>query len=169
MAFGITTFAESPFAATGSQSINVALTGFNLTVQENTPAITGDANVPVTGQALNTTLNNDGIQIFVGIKEIPTGIGFNANLGSVTTTANADVNITGQAMTIADGNAIGKAEFNIEVTGQSLNLNLRSVNATANSDAAVTGFNLTSNFDSFSTPGTDNVSISVSQALLSIL
>jgi hypothetical protein len=27
MAFGITTFAESPFAATGSQSINVALTG----------------------------------------------------------------------------------------------------------------------------------------------
>jgi hypothetical protein len=93
MAFGITTFAESPFAATGSQSINVALTGFDLTVQENTPAITGDANVPVTGQTLNTTLNNDGINIFVGIKEIPVGIGFNANLGSVTTVGHANVSI----------------------------------------------------------------------------
>jgi hypothetical protein len=159
MAFGITTFAESPFAATGSQSINVALTGFDLTVQENTPAITGDANVSVTGQTLNTTLNNDGINIFVGIREIPVGIGFNANLGSVTTVGHANVSLTGQSMTIADGTAIGKADFNIEVTGQSLTSNLGSVNATANSDAAVTGFDLTSNLDSVSTTGTGNVSL----------
>jgi hypothetical protein len=48
-------------------------------------------------------------------------------------------------MTIADGTAIGKTDFNIEVTGQSLNSNLGSVSGIANSDAAVTGFNLTSN------------------------
>jgi hypothetical protein len=48
MAFGITTFAESPFAATGSQSINVALTGFEFNCsKKHTPAITGDANVPL--------------------------------------------------------------------------------------------------------------------------
>tara|TARA_R110001592_G_scaffold269248_1_gene535576 strand:- start:226 stop:381 length:156 start_codon:yes stop_codon:yes gene_type:complete len=50
MAFGITAFAESPFAATDSQSISVALTGFDLTLQENSLIIIGNANVPVTGQ-----------------------------------------------------------------------------------------------------------------------
>ena len=35
MAFGITAFAESPFAATGSQSINVQVTGQELTIQES--------------------------------------------------------------------------------------------------------------------------------------
>jgi hypothetical protein len=159
MAFGITTFAESPFAATGSQSINVAVTGQELTIAETSPGVVIDVVVPLTGQALTTTLNNDGIQIFVGIKEIPTGIGFNANLGSVTTTANADVNITGQAMTIADGTAIVKADSDVDVTGQSLTSNLGSVNATANSDAAITGFNLTSNLDSVSVTGTGNVSL----------
>ena len=39
MAFGITAFAESPFAATGSQSINVAVTGQELTIAETSPDV----------------------------------------------------------------------------------------------------------------------------------
>jgi hypothetical protein len=34
MAFGITAFAESPFAATGSQSIGVDVTGISLTLND---------------------------------------------------------------------------------------------------------------------------------------
>ena len=117
MAFGITAFAESPFAATGSTSINVQVTGQELIIAETSPGVIIDVTVSLTGQTLNTTLNNDGINIFVGVKEIPVGIGFNANLGSVTTVGHANVSLTGQSMTIADGTAIGKADFNIEKSG----------------------------------------------------
>ena len=104
MAFGITAFAESPFAATGTASIAVAVTGQELTIAETSPGVVIDVNVSVTGQALTTTLNNDGISIFVGIKEIVTGIGFNANLGSLTTVGHANVPVTGQALTITQTN-----------------------------------------------------------------
>jgi hypothetical protein len=96
MAFGITTFAESPFAATGSQSINVQVTGQELTVAETSLSVIGDANISLTGQTLNTTLNNDGINIFAGVIVIPTGIDLTTNLNSVSTTGTANVPVTGQ-------------------------------------------------------------------------
>ena len=98
MAFGITAFAEAPFAAAGAASITAVVTGQELTIAETSPGVVIDVNVSVTGQDLTTILNNDGISIFVGIKEILTGIGFNANLGSVTTVGHANVPVTGQAL-----------------------------------------------------------------------
>ena len=67
MAFGITAFAEAPFAAAGAASITAAVTGQELTIAETSPGVVIDVNVSVTGQALTTTLNNSGIDIFVGI------------------------------------------------------------------------------------------------------
>ena len=45
MAFGITTFAESPFAATGSTSVNVQVTGQELTIAETSPRVIIDVTV----------------------------------------------------------------------------------------------------------------------------
>ena len=58
MAFGITAFAESPFAATGSQSINVAVTGQELTIAETSPDVVIDVTASLTGQDLTITEGN---------------------------------------------------------------------------------------------------------------
>ena len=141
MAFGITTFAESPFAATGSQSINVQVTGQELTVVETSPGVIGDANVSLTGQTLNTTLNNDGINIFVGVKQIPVGIGFNANLGSVTTVGDANVLLTGQELNAAEGTAVLDANTFAVVSGEAMTAEEGIVDPSP--DASVTGIGMT--------------------------
>lgn len=106
MAFGITAFAESPFAATGSQSINVELTGFDLTLNEGTAqAFTDVVLEDVTGIAMSANLGTVGI--FAGVVAFPTGIAMSSNLGSVSITGIANVDVTGQALTITQGTAQG--------------------------------------------------------------
>jgi hypothetical protein len=164
MAFGITAFAEAPFAAAGAASITAVVTGQALTITEGTAqAFTDVVTEPVTGQALTTTLNNDGINIFVGIKEIPTGIGFNANLGSLTTvghanvpgiamsanlgsvtvTGTADISVTGQAMTMQENSVIIGGDANVTLTGEAMTAALGTVVLDANSLIDLTGFDLT--------------------------
>ncbi len=65
MAFGITAFAESPFAATGSQSIAVQVTRQELTIAETSPNIIIDVSVPLTGQPITITEGN--VSIFAGV------------------------------------------------------------------------------------------------------
>ena len=83
MAFGITAFAESPFAATGSQSINVQVTGQELIIEETSPDIVIDVNVSLTGQDITITEGN--VDIFAGVVAFPTGEALSANLNSVST------------------------------------------------------------------------------------
>jgi hypothetical protein len=71
MAFGITAFAESPFAATGSQSLTVEVTGQALTIAETSPGVVIDVVVPLTGQAITATQGN--VTIFPGVEVFPTG------------------------------------------------------------------------------------------------
>jgi hypothetical protein len=54
MALGVTAYSEAPFGAEASDVIVYPL-GIEMTMQENAPAVTGDANVPVTGQDLTAT------------------------------------------------------------------------------------------------------------------
>ena len=105
MAFGITAFAESPFAATGSTSVNVAVTGQELTIAETSPNIIIDVVVPLTGQTMTATEGN--VDIFAGVVAFPTGEALSANLDSVSITANANVQLfngTGPEFS-ASGNA----------------------------------------------------------------
>jgi len=81
MAFGITAFAESPFSATGSTSVNVAVTGQELTIAETSPGVVIDVTVSLTGQAMT------------------------AALASVTAIADVDVSTTGQELTMQEGQA----------------------------------------------------------------
>ena len=65
MAFGITAFAESPFAATGTASITVAVTGQELTIAETSPNIVIDVITSVTGQPI--TITEGEVGIFSGV------------------------------------------------------------------------------------------------------
>jgi len=161
MAFGITAFAEAPFAAAGAASITAVVTGQALTITEGTAqAFTDVVTEPVTGQALTTTLNNDGISIFVGIKEIPTGIGFNANLGSLTTVGHANVPVTGQALTITQGTAQGFTDVVTEdVVGIAMSANLGSVTVTGTADISVTGQAMTMQENSVIIGGDANLTL----------
>ena len=105
MAFGITTFAESPFSATGSTSVNVALTGQALTCNQGNEGIVIDVSFSVTGQALTVDLGTATLDANSLIDV--TGQALSSNLASVTTAANADVSITGQALTSTLGTAEG--------------------------------------------------------------
>ena len=106
MAFGITAFAESPFAATGSQSINVVPTGISLTLNDGTAqAFTDVLTENVTGIAMSANLGT--VSIFAGVEVFPTGQSLTSNLGSITSTADANVSVTGQAMTTNLGTAQG--------------------------------------------------------------
>jgi hypothetical protein len=141
MAFGITTFAESPFAATNVENVTFAVTGQELTIQENNVTIRGDVVVSVTGQDLTATLSTD-TSIFVGIVLVPTGISMDANLNSVTAGANADVSLSGQALTANLNSIVVDLNQPVDVTG--FDLTMQEGTATApDSLAILTGLEMT--------------------------
>ena len=99
MALGVSAYSETPFGAEASDVIAYPL-GIEMTMQENAPAVTGDANVPVTGQVLTGTLGTaDGSSLVV-------------------------VNLTGQALTAAEGTLTQSSNQEIDVTGFDLTFNL---------------------------------------------
>ena len=101
MALGVSAYSETPFGAEES-SVIVYASGIEMTIQENTPGVVGDANIPVTGQALVST----------------TGTANGSSLVSV--------GLTGQALTAAEGNLDQSSNQEIDITGFDLNLNLTS-------------------------------------------
>ena len=93
MAFGITAFAESPFAATGSQSIGVDVTGISLTLNDGTAqAFTDVVTENLTGIAMSANLGT--VDIFAGVEVFSTGQSLTSNLGSITSTGDANVSVT---------------------------------------------------------------------------
>ena len=141
MAFGITAFAESPFAATGSTSVNVAVTGQELTIAETSPGVVIDVVVSLTGQAMTATQGQ--VSIFAGVEALVTGQSLSSNLGSVTNTGTANISLTGQTITSTLGTATLDANTIASPTGELLSLAEGSVDVTANADISITGQALT--------------------------
>src|SRR6056300_1751166 len=81
MAFGITTFAEAPFAATGSVNVNVAVTGEQLNFSQTSPSIIIDVTVSLTGQEITATQGN--VDIFTGALVSTTGTELTSSIGTV--------------------------------------------------------------------------------------
>ena len=102
MAFGITAFAESPFAATGSTNINVAITGQALSITEGNLNLDANTIASPTGQLLTATE------------------------GTLTLDANTLVDLTGQAMTMQEGTATAD-DASAEITGLSMSMSLGTV------------------------------------------
>ena len=92
MALGVTAYSEAPFSAEPSNVIAYPL-GIELTVQENTGIVIGDANVPVTGTPL--------------VSAVGTANGFSL----------VNVDVTGQALTATEGTLTQSSNQEIDVTG----------------------------------------------------
>ena len=158
MAFGITAFAESPFAATGSQSINVQLTGQELTLQESNLGVVIDVVVSVTGQSMAITEGDVGI--FAGVEVPITGQTLSANLNSVSTIGIGNVSLTGQELTITQGTAQAFTDVVTEdVTGIGMTMAQGSVITTANANLTLSGFDLTMQEDNVTVGADANVTL----------
>jgi hypothetical protein len=92
------TMAQGSVAITGNADLT--LSGFDLTMQENTPTVTGDANISITGQAMTATLNS----IVVDLNQQVDVTGFDLTMQEGTATAPDSLAIlTGIEMTMAEG------------------------------------------------------------------
>ena len=120
----------------------VNLTGFPLTMQENTPGVVGDANVSITG--FSTPLVLGTAQGFTDVTtEDVTGIGLNINLGSVIAFADVDVSVTGQAMTMQENAPTVTGDANVTATALPMTAALGTAVLDANTLIDLTGFGLT--------------------------
>lgn len=99
----------------------------------------------------------------------PTGIGFTANIGTITMTGDANVDVTGIEMTAAEGNADADPDANI--IGIQATMTLESVITTANANAFPSGIALTNSLGTAEldalTPG-DLTGIGLTAALNSV-
>jgi hypothetical protein len=116
MALGVTAYTEAPFGAEASDVIVYPL-GIELTTQENSNIVIGDANVPVTGTPLVSTVGDVIGSSFVLVE--PTGQALSSNLGTITEVpVGQQVDVTGFDLTANASNpthdtltAFGEAPF----------------------------------------------------------
>ena len=139
MAFGITTFAESPFASTGSQSISVAVTGQQLTIAETSPGVVIDVTVPLTGQAITGSTGTLAPADVMGL----TGVSATASVGTVDP-ADQVMGLTGQSATVSVGAVDVIAYANIDTGSNTSYSDISTGSNTSYSDVA-TGSNTSYN------------------------
>jgi hypothetical protein len=121
---------------------NLSLTGFDLTMQENDVSIEANVVVSITGEPLAITQGT--AQGFTDVTtEDVTGIGFNINLGSVITVANADVTPSGFDLTMQENAPTVTGNANVPVTALPITATLGTAVLDANSLIDLTGFDLT--------------------------
>ena len=115
MALGVTAYSEAPFSADTSD-VFAYPSGIELTVQENTGIVIGDANVPVTGTPLVSAVGTANGSSLVVVN--PTGQALTATEGTLAQSSNQEIDVTGFDL-IANGNnpthdtltAFGEAPF----------------------------------------------------------
>ena len=143
--FGITAFAQSPFAGLGSITGNTSFVpvGFELTGSINsvTPVIT--VNVPVVSGFIfaNVSLGTVTISGDANIHEFITGVQGVSALGAIENTAGAIVNITGVVGLSAVGNAVvfGGSVQGVSSSGKTLALGEETIIGDCNVTAAQVG------------------------------
>ena len=92
MALGVTAYSEAPFSAEPSNVV-VYVTGIELTAQENTGTVIGDANVSVTGTTLVSAAGTaDGSSLVIASL---TGQALTATEGTLTQSSNQEIDVTG--------------------------------------------------------------------------
>jgi hypothetical protein len=98
--------------------------------------------VGITGQAMTMAQGNT-LAFTDVVTEDVTGIGFNINLGSVTTTANANLTLSGFDLTMQEDNVTVGADANVTLTGEAMTATLGTAVAEANANLTLSGFDLT--------------------------
>jgi hypothetical protein len=132
-------YGQFVWGATGDWA-QVDLTGIALSANLGSPAITGTANVDVTGEAMTAA---EGTVDPSPDAEV-TGIGFNASLAVGTVVAgNADVTVVGEGFAAGLGVGTLNAVTLVDITGIAVSANLGSVTITAEATTNTTGIGLT--------------------------
>jgi hypothetical protein len=165
MALGVTAYSEAPFSAEPSNVIAYPL-GIELTAQENTGIVIGDANVSVTGTPLVSAVGTaDGSSLVIAI---PTGQDLTATEGTLTQSSNQEIDVTGFDLTANINNpthdtltafgeapfaTLSPATFNIPVETVTtsggiagtflLPMSLGTISVAADANLSLTGFDLT--------------------------
>jgi len=119
----------------------VNVTGQLLSASLNSVSITADSNLTLTGQILTAQVNSVGVSadgsVSIPVFENPliTALG--------TVDPGPDANITGQQLTLTQGNVDIDIAVVVQITGQLLSTSLNSVTIDLNTPVNVTGQNLT--------------------------
>ena len=98
----------------GFADVDVSITGFPLTMQENAPTVTGDANVAETGIAMTAALGTAVLDANTLIDL--TGFGLTMQEGTATAPDSLAI-LTGIEMTMAQGSVVGPVIWNPVPTG----------------------------------------------------
>ena len=122
--------------------VDLTLTGFDLTMQENDVSIEGNAVVSITGEPLAITQGTAQAFTDVIIEDV-TGIAMSANLNSVNVAANADATLSGFDLTMQENAPTVTGNANVPVTALPMTAALGTAVLDANSLIDVTGFDLT--------------------------
>ena len=120
----------------------VPLTGFPLAMQENTPTVTGDANLSITGFSTPLVLGTALAFTDVVLEDV-TGIAMSASLGSASTFIDVDVSITGFPLTMQENAPTVTGDANVSITGKAMTATLGTAVGDANSLIDVTGIAMT--------------------------
>ncbi len=140
---GITAIAQSPIAALGGTNANVAVTGIQLTSSIG-QQILPNIEVTLGGQQLGFTIGTYSVSAS-GNVTIITGVdhAIDTSIGSVTTSANANVNVTGSQLTGSLGQSTIIPNSIITVTGNQITSSTNSVTTTGNAVVIPTGIEIT--------------------------
>jgi len=135
------------WGATGEWE-QVDLTGISLSANLGSLAITGTANIDVTGEAMTAA---EGI-VDPSPDATVTGIGFNASLAVGTVIiGEANVTVTGTGFAAGLGLGTLNAESFIDVTGIAMSASVGSITAKGFANVTLTGFALTSSLNNGNT------------------
>ena len=153
----LTAFAQAPFATLSPSTID----GVNVTVEATVGGIIGTFPLPMSLGNV-TEITADAL--------VPlTGFDLTMQENDVTIAGDANITLSGQALTIAQGTSEAFTDVTTEdVTGIAMSSNLNSVEITASANISLTGFGLTMQEDSVTVGADANVSPS-GQALTATL
>jgi len=149
----LTAFGEAPFATLSPATFNIpveveATTGgivgtFPLPMSLGDVAITGTANLTLTGQALTSNLGSVAITADANVDI--TGQELTAAEGTVVLDANTFAVVSGEAMTVEEGTVFAFADVDVAVTGQELTMQENAPTVTGDANVSVTGIGFTAN------------------------
>jgi len=128
----LTTFAQAPFATLSPSTID----GVNVTVEATVGGIVGTFPLPMSLGNV-TEITADAL--------VPlTGFDLTMQENNVTIAGDANITLSGQALTITQGTSVAFTDVTTEdVTGIEMSSNLNSVETTASANISLTGFSLT--------------------------
>ena len=143
---GITALSQSPIASLGGTSVNVAVTGIQLTSSVNGVTTQANADAFPTSQLLTTTV--DSVVADVNTPVDLLGEQLTINLGDETIKVDVAAELTGEGLTFTIGTYSISANGNTSIISgpeQELQTTVDSVITTADANAFPTGIQLSSN------------------------